>query len=239
MTSISALIDFMMSLMRDEDTRMEFDRDPEGMLADQGLDGVTAQDVEDARLVMADDGVAQPRSGGYSSGTGGNDPVSAIRHTTSTYEIDQSRHVSADIDQRFNILTIDDRDTTVIDSFNSEDEVTAIQDNDTIEVVNIEDSFNEEPGESAEESSEEPTDEPTDEPTEPTDESVESGEEPADGPTEPLEGSVEEPEVFIEPVEAGPGDVRFGTEPELSIQPVEDPAELADAPDLDAEAAVG
>ncbi|HWM04040.1 MAG TPA: IniB N-terminal domain-containing protein [Actinophytocola sp.] len=231
MTSMSALIDFLMSLMRDEQTKMDFERNPEGRLKDEGLDGVTAQDVRDARLVMADEGSAHPRSG-YSSDDDSNDPVQAIRHTTTTYEVDRSQHVHADVDQQFNILSIDDRDTTVIDSFNSEDTVTAIQDNDTTEVINIEDSFNEE-------ETEEPTESP-ESPEGPTDDPAESPEAGEDGPTEPLE-DVEDPEVSIDPVEPDPSDVPFDTEPEpeVSIQPVDESVELADEPDLEAEAAVG
>ncbi|MPZ82526.1 MAG: hypothetical protein GEV28_19830 [Actinophytocola sp.] len=209
MTSMPALIDFLMSLMRDEKTRMDFERDPDGLLADKGLESVTAADVRDAQLMMSDSGSAHPRHGGSSSG-GHNDPVQEIRHTTTTFEIDQSQHTEVgDVNQQFTIFDIDDRDTTVIDSFNSDNdtEVIAIQDNDTTEVINVEDSFN--------------------------DETDESGETPADGPAE-------DPEVFIDdPVEAGPEDVPFGTEPEMSIQPVEDPSEL-DEPDaeIDADAAI-
>jgi hypothetical protein len=198
MTSISTLIDFLMGLMRDEDTKREFESDPDATMADKGLSGVTAQDVRDARLIMADDGGARPRpdAGSHGSGGGyggGNDAVREIMHTTNTFEIDQSRHTTiGDIDQT--IVNIDDRDTTIVDSFNSADEVTAIQDNDTVnnntdvDVVNVEDSFNEEPG-------------------------------ATDEPGEVIGRPVDDPEpVFIGDPEAGPDD----GEGEVSIQPVED-----------------
>lgn len=190
MASMSDLIDFLMSLMRDEKTKAEFDRDPNATLSDKGLDDVTTQDVRDAQLIMADDGAARPRPGS-SDGSRSNDPVQEIRHTTNTFEIDQSQ---VTIDQT--VIGIDDRDTTVIDSFNSADEVTAIQDNDTIDVTNVEDSFNEVP------------------------EGGTSPEEPVDIP------------LAEEPFEPAPE-----PEPEVSIEPVEDVAdveEVTDEPELDA-----
>lgn len=189
MASMSDLIDFLMSLMRDEKTKAEFDRDPNATLSDKGLDDVTTQDVRDAQLIMADDGAARPRPGS-SDGSRSNDPVQEIRHTTNTFEIDQSQ---VTIDQT--VIGIDDRDTTVIDSFNSADEVTAIQDNDTIDVTNVEDSFNEVP------------------------EGGTSPEEPVDTP------------LAEEPFEPAPE-----PEPEVSIEPVEDVAdveEVTDEPELD------
>lgn len=215
MTSLPALIDFLMSLMRDEKTQLDFERDPDGVLADKELAGVTADDVRDAQLMMSDSGSAHPRHG---AGSGGyNDPVQEIRHTTTTFEIDQSRHTEiGDVNQQFTIFDIDDRDTTVVDSFNSDDDtdVVAIQDNDTIDVTNVEDSFNEGPGGPAE-----------------------SGEVVVDDPVEtPPDGSAEDPEVVIDdPVAAGPEDVPFDQEPELGIQPVEDP--VLDEPDAEIDTA--
>lgn len=177
MASMSDLIDFLMSLMRDEKTKAEFDRDPNATLSDKGLGDVTTQDVRDAQLIMADDGAARPRPGS-SDGSRSNDPVQEIRHTTNTFEIDQ-RHVT--VDQT--VIGIDDRDTTVIDSFNSADEVTAIQDNDTIDVTNVEDSFNEVP-------------EGGTSPKEPVD-TLPAEDPPLDEPFEPEP----EPEVSIQPVD--------------------------------------
>jgi hypothetical protein len=161
MTSISALIDFLMSLMKDEDTKREFDKNPEATMADHGLRDVSAQDVRDARLIMADEGSARPRedggdyqpSGQHEGGlsAGGNGAGSAVReivHTTNTFEIDQSRLS----------INIDNSRTNILDSFNSQDTVTAIQDNDTVnndvDVINVEDSFNE--GDKPEETEEKP-----------------------------------------------------------------------------------
>ncbi|HWM00040.1 MAG TPA: IniB N-terminal domain-containing protein [Nocardioidaceae bacterium] len=231
MASINTLIDFLMGLMRDEETKREFERDPDGTLGSKGLQDVTAQDVQDARLIMADNGSAQPRSdggsqpSGYHEGSlssGGSGAVREILHTTNAFEIDQSRH----IDQTN--ITIDNRDTTIIDSFNSQDEVTAIQDNDTInndvDVINVEDSFNDEtdePGESDEPGDPAESEEPVEAPSE-SDDPATSG--PAADP--------EDGEVSIQPVEPGPEDVPFDAEPEASIQPVEEDPLVDGEPDL-------
>ena len=141
MTSISALIDFLMSLMSDDDTKRAFTENPHGTMADNGLHNVSAQDVRDARLIMADSGSARPRndgehqSRGYHDGGLSHDPVREIVHTTNTFEIDQSRHT--DVNQ--NIFNIDNHRTTIFDSFNSADTVTAIQDNDTTVDVDLDD----------------------------------------------------------------------------------------------------
>jgi hypothetical protein len=142
MTSISALIDFLMNLMSDDDTKHAFAQNAEGTMADHGLHNVSAQDVRDARLIMADNGSARPREdGGHQSrgyhdgGLSSNDPVREIVHTTNTFEIDQSHHT--DVNQ--NIFTIDNHRTNIFDSFNSADTVTAIQDNDTIVDVDPDD----------------------------------------------------------------------------------------------------
>lgn len=140
MRSFSALIDFLMSLMRDEDVRAAFERDPEATLASKGLEGVTDQDIRDARLAMADSGGARPTGGEHAS-SHHDGPVRETRHTTEN-----------DVDQTFNLfdVDVDDRDTLVVDSFNSADtnHVVAIQDNSRtdVDVLNVEDSFNGEPG---------------------------------------------------------------------------------------------
>jgi len=135
MMSVSALIDFLMKLLRDDNAKAAFEHDPQGTLSKHGLDGVSGQDVRDARLIMADDGGVRAKPG-HSSGSGSrhDDPIREIHHTTTNYVINEGTVVGGDV----NIINIDDRDTTVIDSFNSADttnvDVTAIQDND---VTNI------------------------------------------------------------------------------------------------------
>lgn len=194
MSSLSALIDFLVSLMRDDDAQADFDRDPQGALARGGLGDVTGQDVRDARMVMRDSGCLVPAGGSHGARhSGSHDPVREIHHTTANYHVDANYQR---VDQTFNLVNIDDRDTTVIDSFNSNNnnnndvDTVAIQDNshDTTNNTNIDidDSFNHEPP---------PVDEPDPIEEPPSDESV--AEEPV----------VEEPVVeehVIEPVHEEP-----------------------------------
>jgi hypothetical protein len=128
MQSVSTLIEFLMNLLRDEDAQAEFEQDPQAALAASGLGNVSGQDVRDARLIMADDGAAHPRDGGASSHhvRSDHDAVHEIRHTTLNYEAGEHgsyhHNTVGDVDQTFNIVNIDDRDTLVVDSFNSDDD---------------------------------------------------------------------------------------------------------------------
>lgn len=132
MASIAEVIDFLMSLMRDDKTRHQFERDPDATLADRGLENMTGQDVRDARLMMADEGTVSPRTEGSrpERGHADRDAVREIQHTATNFQVG---------DVTTTIITINDNDTVVVDSFNTD--VTAIQDNDTtdIDVLNIED----------------------------------------------------------------------------------------------------
>lgn len=234
MTSISALIDFLMSLMRDEDTKREFDKNPEATMANHGVRDVSAQDVRDARLIMADEGSARPRedggdyrtSGHHEGGLtgGGNGAGSAVReivHTTNTFEIDQSRLT----------INVDNSRTNILDSFNSQDTVTAIQDNDTvnndIDVINVEDSFND--GDKPEDAEDKT---PEDKPAEPGD----VGAQPVE-PEQPIGGDpAADPggEVRIQPVDESdePGE-DAPPEPEpvpdesAELYPADEPADEA------------
>lgn len=167
MQSVSALIDFLMSLFRDEDAKAAFDQDPQGALAKHGLQGVTGQDIRDARLVMADRGDvrADDRSGWPSSAD--DDPVREIHHTTEHYEI--GGRSPAEAHETFNVVNIDDRDTVIVnDSFNEQTEVDVVavdadnsfnednSQNADVDVVNVEDSFNDNSIDSVDESAPEP-----------------------------------------------------------------------------------
>ena len=161
MLAFSEIIDFLLGLLRDPDARAAFEQDPQGTLQDAGLDGVTGQDVRDARLLMADDGSARASDDGSgSSYPGGRDAVQEINYTTQHYHADENVQVDdrggfdlSFVDNSTTLVTIDDRDTilvqdsfntdnsstdvTVIDdsfngSFNEDNDVVAIQDNDTI-----------------------------------------------------------------------------------------------------------
>jgi hypothetical protein len=164
MTALSEIANFLLSLMHNGNAKEEFNRDPEGAFAKHGLHGVTGQDVRDAHLMMCDDGSVHAKPGHDGGGGGGGgghygDPVHAVQHIYNNYEVtevDASSHTSIG---EINVLNIDDRDTTVIDSFNSDDDtsVVAVQDNDTtnnvddhststdVDVTNVEDSFNDGP----------------------------------------------------------------------------------------------
>lgn len=140
MLSLSEIIDFLLSVMRDPDARAEFEQDPEGAMSRAGIEGATGQDVRDAQLVMADRGMVRSDGGGSSgsSGSGGDDPVQEINYTTRNYQVTQDAPDTINIDDR-DVFIRDsfnsDNDVTIIDdSFNKsvENDVTAIQDNDTI-----------------------------------------------------------------------------------------------------------
>jgi hypothetical protein len=136
MASIAELVDFLMSLMRDDDTRRQFEQAPDATLTDRGLENVTGQDVRDARLMMADDGAIRPHAKPPAS-SGSDDAVREISLTTTHFEVG---------DVTTTVISIDDRDTVVVDSFNND--VVAIQDNDTtdVDVISIVEG-DEEPGE--------------------------------------------------------------------------------------------
>ena len=209
MSSLSALIDFLVGLMRDSDAHEAFQQDPQNTLAQNGLSHVTGQDVRDARMVMRDGGGLRPT--GHSGHSASNDPVREIHHTTTHYQVEEHYQY---VDQTFNLIDIDDRDTTVVDSFNSNDNnhtnVVAVQDNSHDTNIDVDDSFNHEPAAG-----------PVPVPVEP---------EPAAG-VEPVVEPVEHEPIAVEPLDE---------DPIVSIQPVEeDPGLLAEPvhdepdPDLD------
>lgn len=165
MLAFSDIIDFLLSLLSDESARAEYEQDPEGTLHRAGLDGVTAQDIRDARLQLADVGAVHRTDDGPSAHHG-DDPVREIGYTTRHYAADEhAQHASID---HGTVITIDDRDTVffqsisdddvtvtdnsveITDAFNvdaSDDDLVAIQDNDTTVtdddvVINADDSFN-------------------------------------------------------------------------------------------------
>jgi hypothetical protein len=151
--ALSDLIDFLLELMRDPAASAEFEADPDGALAARGLEGVTAQDVRDARLELCDVGGASAT--GDAAATHGNDPIREINHTTHNYSASAgyAPHVAAHEHaalavQAASPVTIDDRDTFFIQNNVSDDDVTIVndsfnQDNDTsVTAIRNEDSFN-------------------------------------------------------------------------------------------------
>ena len=165
MVAFSDIIDFLVRLLTDDAARAQFEQDPQGSLEQAGLEGVSAQDIRDARLQLADSGaVSAVDDGGDSDYPDGDDPVREIGYTTQHYvadenvDVDDAGHADLNlVDRGSTVVTIDDRDTiffqsisdddvTITDSFNqdnSDDDFSAVQDN-SIDVVSIdaEDSFN-------------------------------------------------------------------------------------------------
>jgi hypothetical protein len=95
--AVSSLIEFLMDLLRDEEAQAEFARDPQAMLAQHGLAGVTAQDICEAQPVLADHPAVRhvPHDGGGGGGGGGwhprphhDDPVREIHHVVNTHTVD-------------------------------------------------------------------------------------------------------------------------------------------------------
>src|SRR5215468_10100983 len=124
--SVSTLIEFLMHLLRDEKAREKFEHNPQAALAAHGLNHVSGQDVRDARLIMADDGAVHPRHGGRSHHTSAenDDPVREIHQTTAQYEASEHHgyHHNAvgNVNQSFTFVNVDDRDTVIDHSFNSD-----------------------------------------------------------------------------------------------------------------------
>ncbi len=144
MLSVSSLIDFLMNLLRDEAAQEEFERDPEGMLARNGLDGLCGQDVRDVQPILADHAAVQVKQGSHHpSPHQDDDPVREISHITEHYEVrnvvvdDSDEYNFTYVDDRDTIVNVDDRDTTAIhadgdvtieDSFNQDNDVNVIED---------------------------------------------------------------------------------------------------------------
>jgi hypothetical protein len=138
MVAFSEIIDFLLDLLQDEGARAEFEQDPDGALARAGLDGVTGQDVRDARLQLADSGdVSAVDDGAGSSYPDGDDPIREINYTTRHYQADDTAQPDDGdgdgpdlnlVQQDSSVVTIDDRDSFFFQSFTSDDDVTIIDD---------------------------------------------------------------------------------------------------------------
>jgi hypothetical protein len=139
--AFSDIIDFLLRLLSDETARTEFDKDPQAALGKAGLQGVSGQDVRDARLHLADSGAVHATDDGARSASPHHDPVREIGHTTAHYAATDHHPV----EHGDTFFTIDDRDTLFFQSISDDDitvtddhsvnTVTAIQDND----VNVSD----------------------------------------------------------------------------------------------------
>jgi hypothetical protein len=164
MLSISALIAFLLDLLRSDEARAEFERDPEGALADAGLSGVSAQDVRDATAILGSGSGIRFRDDDSHTATRSvsDDPVQEIRHVTNSYQADDHATIENSFtaydeyhfsytDNSTNAVNIDDRDALIVgeevnveDSFNGDSSANVAQgsfnsDDDTL----VNDSFNE------------------------------------------------------------------------------------------------
>jgi hypothetical protein len=122
--ALSDLIRFLMDLMTDPVAAAEFADDPDAALAERGLQGVTAQDVRDARLELCDAGGASPTGDAYPPS--GDDPVREINHTTANYSA--APNAQAVVAQAAAPVSIDDRDTFVFQNDFSDDDTTIVND---------------------------------------------------------------------------------------------------------------
>lgn len=155
MLAFSEIIDFLLRLLSDEAARAQFEQDPQGTLEQAGLEGVTAQDIRDARLQLADSGGVSALDDGSASSQGGSrypdgdDPVREIDYTTRHFVADDDVNV---VDRGSTAVTVDDRDTFFFQTF-SDDDVTVTdnsvtfsnsfnEDNSEVTAVQVTDSFN-------------------------------------------------------------------------------------------------
>lgn len=140
MLAFSEIIDFLLTLMRDETARAEFEQDPQGTLARAGLENVSGQDIADARLQLADtgavstsadDGGGAARSASYQDDA---DPVREINYTTQHYHVedagpaDSGEAPEPNLPQSGPDVSIEDRNSFFFQTFNSDDDVTIIDD---------------------------------------------------------------------------------------------------------------
>lgn len=165
MLALDEIIDFLLKLMRDETARAEFEQDPQGTLARAGLQGVTGQDIGDARLLLADSGAVRAGEAGpgHAASYDDPDPVRQIHHTTQHYAAepadahpapagDTAPTLLQDVDDRdsffFQNITqsIDNSSTDVavtsIDATNSFNEGSFTSDDDVVTAIQAQDSFN-------------------------------------------------------------------------------------------------
>jgi hypothetical protein len=137
--AFSDIIDFLLHLLGDEAAQKQFATDPQGTLERAGLQGVTAQDIRDARLQLADTGAVHATNDG-SPPHHSDDPVHEIGYTARHYAADHSAYHNADhgpVDHGSTLVSIDDRDTLFFQTI-SDDDVTV-----TDNSVAISGSFNE------------------------------------------------------------------------------------------------
>jgi hypothetical protein len=137
MLDVSSLIEFLLKLLRDDAAQAEFVRDPQGVLAQAGLSGVTAQDICDAQPILADhSGVAvhhplhHPPL--HHPPAHHHDPVHQIQHVIKTHTVDKQVIVKHDAPQYNTYNEYNQHyayadnsihaDTAIVDSFNQDND---------------------------------------------------------------------------------------------------------------------
>jgi hypothetical protein len=149
-TAISSLIEFLLALLGDEELQADFQADPEGTLAQYGLDSTCGLDISDVQPMVADH-VGVQATGGLPHFGNSDDGISEISTITKHYVIHEGPDINNYnyyyVDDNDIIINVDDRDTvnihadgdlTITDSFNEDNDITVIdhsfnQDNDGVD----------------------------------------------------------------------------------------------------------
>lgn len=124
--SLQSLLDFLKSLLGDEEAREEFARDPQGMLERNGFGDLCAEDVQEVRpLLMDDQSVGVRESSGTASGSNGGNggggsnggdgsAADEINHITNHYTIKENT-VSETTWTNLDYTYVDNRDYVYTD----------------------------------------------------------------------------------------------------------------------------
>jgi hypothetical protein len=112
------LLEFLRSLIFDEEARQEFAENPEQALADANLEHLSAEDVKDALELMQDDSQDADFSREYN--TGGNEINVAAPAPVEHHDDGGSESAVEYINKYITNNYVDDRDTTVDNSINQQ-----------------------------------------------------------------------------------------------------------------------
>src|SRR4051795_2273889 len=129
MLDVSSLIEFLLNLLRDDAAQAEFVRDPQGVLAQAGLSGFTAQDICDAQPILADRTAVAVH---HHQPVHHHDPVHQIQHVINTHTVDKQVIVKHDAPQYNTYNEYNQHysytdnsihaDTAIVDSFNQDND---------------------------------------------------------------------------------------------------------------------
>jgi hypothetical protein len=112
------LLEFLRSLIFDDEARQEFAENPDQALADAGLEHLSAEDVKDALELMQDDSQDADFSREYN--TGGNEINIAAPAPVEHHDDGGSESAVEYINKYITNNYVDDRDTTVDNSINQQ-----------------------------------------------------------------------------------------------------------------------